>query len=114
MASTTRMKHGLVCRTLAKDPRRSCGKPHLLPWSEAIGPQPDPNELHPFFPPRKEKEIERESGGARGGGGEIRSEAEGVRGSRWGVDEPRKGNHRRITSVGVGLHVLAQLLETVL
>lgn len=85
VASTTRTKHCFMCRPSSQDPWRSCRKPHLLPWSGAIGPQPDPNKHHPSFPPQKEKEIERESGGARGGGRrEIRSEgfsrAEGVRG----------------------------------
>lgn len=70
VASTTRMKHCFMCRPSLQDPRRSCRKPHLLPWSAAIGPQPDPNKHHPFFHHKKKKRlkervVERGEEGAR-------------------------------------------------
>lgn len=112
VASTTRMKHCFMCRPSLQDPWRSCRKPHLLPWSGAIGPQPDPNKHHPFFHHRKkkrlkEKVVERGEEGERlvqKASAELRVSA----GRWWGVEEPRKGNHRRITSVG--LRVSARLL----
>lgn len=52
-----------MCRPSLQDSQQ-LEKPHLLPWSRAIGTQPDPNKHHLFYT-TKEKEIEGESG-ARG------------------------------------------------
>lgn len=52
-----------MCRPSLQDSQQ-LEKPHLLPWSTAIGPQPDPNKHHLFYT-TEEKEIEGESG-ARG------------------------------------------------
>lgn len=78
VASTTRtVERSFMCRTSLRDQRRSCRKPHLLPGSSAArGPQPDPNKHRPFFHHKKKKRLkERVSGGAKGGGSEIRSGA---------------------------------------
>lgn len=113
VASTTRTKHCFMCRPSLQDPRRSCRKPHLLPWSGAIAPQPDPNKHHPFFHRKKKKRLKERvlARGEEGARSVQKASAEprvsaGMCGV-CGVEEPRKGNHRRITSVG--LHVSARL-----
>lgn len=116
MASTTQIKHCFMCRPSLQDSQQ-LEKPHLLPWSRAIGPQPDPNKHHLFYT-TKEKEIEGESG-ARG----MQRRSEGFskkkkkkRVSAWGfgVDELRKETTGGLRALGSTFQLNFSLLETVI